>query len=220
MSDLMKCLVSPTSGNIITPRGRMYFCTIAEKFISKSDKAKGKTMEKDGKYSVSLVVPPEVDLTALRTAIKAKAEEKWGAKLPANLKSPIRKCSEVMDDEGHPKFPVEMANFHQIAANTFRQQPNIVDDKGRKLNELIGIETKEEMLQRLRDECYSGRWARISVNPGFFDTDGNRGIKLWLQNVQLFEHDEPIGGGRNARAEDDFAPVGTSADATTDSIFG
>lgn len=220
MSDLMKCLFIEKTGNVVTPRGRMYFCAIAEKFLSKDDKAKGKTMDKDGKYLVTLVVPPEADLSVLKAKIKEKAEEKWGAKLPGNLKSPIRKCSEVMDAEGQPKYPAEMANYYQISANTFKQQPNIVDDKGRKLNELIGTESQDEMKQRLRDECYSGRWGRISVNPGVYDTDGNRGVKLWLQNVQLFEHDDAL-GGRSAKAEDDFMPVGDSGGkADADSVFG
>lgn len=219
MSELMKCLLSAKSGNVITPRGRMYFCALAEKFLSKSDKAKGKTVDKDGSYIVTMVVPPEADLSILRNAVKAKAEEKWGAKLPVKLGSPIRKCSEVQDGEGQPKYGPELANHWQITANTYKQQPNIVDDKNHKINDVIGTESIDEMKQRVRDEAYSGRWARISVNPAVYDTDGNRGVKLYLQNVQLFEHDDVL-GGRNAKAEDDFTPIGVEAGASADSVFG
>lgn len=217
MSDLTKCHETP-SGSIVTPRGRMWFCAIAEKFQSKEDKAKGK----EGAYVVTTVIPASAELTMLTSAIKKKAEEKWGAKLPGNLRSPIRRCKEVFDKNGDPKYPAELADHFQITANTFQSQPGVVDAKGAPLNKLLPGESTDDVKARMKEECYSGRWARLSVQPATYDTDGNRGVKLYLQNVQVLEHDEVL-GGRSSKAEDDFAPVAaptTGEKVTADSVFG
>ncbi len=222
MTDLNKATVSPKSGNIVLPRGRMWFCAVAEKFTSREDKAKGK----EGAFVVTSVYPPTVDLAALVTAIKAKAKEKYGEKLPANLKSPIRRCKEVFDKNGDPKYPAEMAEWYQVTANTYKQQPGVVDAKGNPLSKLLPGESTDDVKARLEAECYSGRWSSKSVSPATYDTDGNRGVKLYLQNVQVLENDEKL-GGRNSKAEDDFAPVEVAAAAgatasagSADSVFG
>ncbi len=217
MSDLMKCHATK-SGSIVTPRGRAFFCAIAEKFKKKDAKA-----DDNGAYVVTIVIPPDSDLTLLKNAIKAKAKEKWGDKMPGNLKSPIRLCKEVLNKDGDEKYPPELANHFQITANTYQQQPGVINAKGDPVNKLLPNESVDDLKQRVKDECYSGRWMRISVSPATYDTDGNRGVKLYLQNVQLLDHDDVI-GGRSARAEDDFAPVGGVAEApasakAADSIF-
>ena len=58
-------------------------------------------------------------------------------------------------------------------------------------------------------EVYPGRWARATIQPFYYDTDGNRGISFGLENVQLLRNDEPIGGGSRAKPTDEFAPVDT-----------
>jgi hypothetical protein len=221
MTDLNKATVSEKSGNIVLPRGRFWFCAVAEKFTSKEDKAKGK----DGAYVITTCIPPTANLDALVTAVKAKAVEKFGAKLPGNLKSPIRRCKDVFDKNGDPKYPAEMADWYQVTANTFKQQPGVVDAKGNPLSKLLPGESTDDVKARLEEECYSGRWGSISVNPSAYDTDGNRGIKLYLQNVQVLDHGEKL-GGRGAKAEDDFVPVevagagATASAGSADSVFG
>jgi hypothetical protein len=194
------------------------FVAIADKFVSKEDKAKSR----DGVYTVTLVVPPNSDLTELKAAIKAKAEEKWGKKLPGNLKSPIRKCSEVFTKKGDPKYAEEYQNHLQITANTYQQQPGVVDRSNLLLSKLQPGESTDELRARLKEECYSGRWMRISVSPAWYDNE-SLGVKLYLQGVQVLDHDERI-GGRNTNAEDDFTPVGGGEDEgkveSSDDIFG
>jgi hypothetical protein len=214
MSTLLKTEISPKSGNIITPRGRMWFCAIAERFKDK------KKPDDKGQYVVTLVVPPNADLMLLKQKIKEKAEEKWSGKIPGNLKLPIRSCAEVFDKHGDPKYPAELAGYFQITANTYKQQPNVMDAKGNLISSLSADETEEDFKARMQTECYSGRWARISVSPATYETDGNRGVKLYLQNVQVLDHDEVL-GGRAARAEDDFIPVATATatGGSADSVF-
>lgn len=217
MLDLLKCHITK-SGNIMTPRGRFWFCAVAEKF-----KAKNAKPDDNGAYVITTVIPPNADLAVLKDAIKNKAKEKWGDKLPGNLKSPIRLCKEVFDKNGDPKYPAELADHYQITANTYQQQPGVVDKDGNPLNKLLAGESTDDVKQRVKDECYSGRWGRITVTPATYDTDGNRGVKLYLQNVQVLDHDEVL-GGRSAKAEDDFAPVGGNEAAaggakSADSVF-
>jgi hypothetical protein len=54
-----------------------------------------------------------------------------------------------------------------------------------------------------RSEVYSGVYGRASVNFYAFNSNGNRGIAVGLNNLQKLRDGEPLGG--KSRAEDDFA---------------
>jgi len=201
MSELKTC-VETDSGNIVSPRGRAFFCAVAKKF-----KKKGAT-DDDGQYVVTLLIPPDADLDLLVEASKACAAEKWGKKLPGNFKWPVREASEVLTDAGDQKYPDEYQDYYQITANTYKTQPGVVDAKGVSINKLRAGESQEDVHARMEEECYQGRWMRISVQPAPFDSSGNRGVKLYLQGVQLLDHDDKI-GGFGGNAEKDFTPVDT-----------
>ena len=49
----------------------------------------------------------------------------------------------------------------------------------------------------------SGDYGRVSVNMDGFDTAGNRGVAAGLNNVQLLERGESLGGRTDAAT--DFA---------------
>lgn len=209
LSDLKICHKT-NSGTIITPRGRMWFCSIHEK---RKNKFKGE--DDPGSYSVTIVFPKEVDLSVLRAAAKECAVNKFGANLPKNLKSPFRKCSEVFSEKGDEKYPPEMAEWVQITAKQNDQMPGIVDRNNVPLNQLREGESAEDVKARLNSECYSGRWARVSLSFWAFDISGSKGVTPFLTNVQLLDHDEAI-GRRRARAEEEFASVDG---ADTDAVF-
>ena len=46
-------------------------------------------------------------------------------------------------------------------------------------------------------------YGRASISFYAYNTNGNRGIACWLNNLQKIKDGEPLGG--HARAEDDFA---------------
>ena len=74
----------------------------------------------------------------------------------------------------------------------------------------------------INNEVYSGRWARISVNPYWFKTKAQSGVTLGLQNVQLLDHDENLGGGK-PKGEGEFDAVsdeGGSSTASSDDAGG
>ena len=118
------------------------------------------------KYSVSIIIPKSdtETIAAISKAVEEAKEQgkaKWGGKIPANLKLPLRDGDEDRpDDEAY-------ANSYFINANSTRK-PEIVDrfgnrDLGRTM--LLG--------------CY----ARVSLNYAF-NASGNRGIGCGLGNIQ------------------------------------
>ncbi len=140
----------------------------------------------DPKYSVSAIIPKTDTKTIER--IKAAVEQakkdsisKWGGKIPANLKLPLRDGDiERPDDEAY-------AGCYFFNANS-RQAPEVVD-------------THVQPILNQAD-VYSGCYGRISVTFYGFNSNGNRGIAAGLGNIQKLRDGEPLGG--KARATDDF----------------
>lgn len=142
----------------------------------------------DKKYSISLIIPKSDTETikkieAAIEAAKAAGKAKWGGKIPAKLKTPLRDGDEERpDDEAY-------AGAYFLNA-TSKTKPGIID---RAKNEITDPE-----------DFYSGCFCRASINFYPFDTKGNKGIAAGLNNLQKMADGEPLGGGR-AKAEDDFA---------------
>ena len=140
----------------------------------------------DEKYSVSLIIPKSDKKTvkAIQDAIeqaKQDGKEKFGGKIPANLKLPLRDGDiERPDDEAY-------VDSYFINANS-KEQPQIVD---KKVQPIIDS-----------NEVYSGCYARVSITLYAFNTNGNKGIACGLGNIQKVADGEPLGG--RSRAEDDF----------------
>ena len=140
----------------------------------------------DPKYSVSAIVPKSDTKTveAIKAAIeqaKKDSASKWGGKIPANLKTPLRDGDiDRPDDEAY-------TNCYFINANS-SSAPEIVD---KSLNPILN-----------RSEVYSGVYARASINFYAFNSNGNRGIACGLGNIQKVRDGEPLGG--KTSAADDF----------------
>lgn len=143
----------------------------------------------DSKYSICLLIPKEDKATIkkLQAAIDDAVEEgigsKWNGKKPANLKLPLRD-GDVERAEEAPEY--EGMLF--LNANS-KQKPGIVD---KDLNEILDPE-----------ELYSGCWGRASINFFAYNSNGNKGIGVGLNNIQKLKDGERLGGAR-ASAESDF----------------
>ena len=141
------------------------------------------------KYSVSAIIPKSDTETIekIKAAIEQAKKDslsKWGGKIPANLKLPLRDGDiDRPEDEAY-------ADSYFFNANS-RQAPQVVDKN----------------VQSILDqtEVYSGCYGRISVNFYGFNNNGNRGIAAGLGNIQKLKDGEPLGGRTNA--EDDFEAV-------------
>jgi len=139
----------------------------------------------DLKYSVSAIIPKSDTKTveAVKAAIelaKKESASKWGGKIPANLKAPLRDGdAERPEDESYK-------NCYFFNANS-RVAPQVVDAKVQPILD--------------KSEVYSGCYGRISVTFYGYNSTGNRGIAAGLGNIQKLKDGEPLGGRVDATDE-------------------
>ena len=138
------------------------------------------------KYSACLLIPKDAKktLTDINKAVEAAKQSgaaKWGGKVPANLKTPLRD-----GDEERPDQPEYKGCYFMNA--TSKTKPGVVD---RNVQEILDS-----------SEVYSGCYARASVNFYAYNTAGNKGIACGLNNVQKLADGDYLGG--RSRAEDEF----------------
>ncbi|HEM3512538.1 DUF2815 family protein [Streptococcus suis] len=141
------------------------------------------------KYSVSLIIPKSdtATLSKIKQAIEVAKQEaisKFGGKIPANLKLPLRDGDiDRSDDEAYQ-------NSYFINCNS-KQKPQVVDSQ----------------VQPILDqtEVYSGCYGRVSVTFYGFNSNGNRGVAAGLGNVQKLRDGDALGG--RMRAEDEFSTL-------------
>lgn len=142
------------------------------------------------KYSVSLIIPKSdvKTIEEIQVAMEEAKKEgiaKFGGKIPANLKLPLRDGDvDRPDDEAYQ-------GCYFINANS-KDKPQIVDKKVKPILD--------------PNEVYSGCYGRASINFYAFNQNGNRGIACGLGNLQKLEDGEPLSG--HSRAEDDFEAYG------------
>lgn len=173
--------------NVMTPEFRVSFPNV---FRPQAPLQEGGTP----KYGLTMLFKKGEDLSKLKAAAKAAAEEKWGAdqaKWPKNLRQPFRDQGEK-DFEGYEDGAV-------FVSATSKQKPGLVDAQ----------------VQPILDEAefYPGCYARATVRAFAYDAAGNRGVAFGLQNIQKLRDGDPLGG--RTKPENDFAPVET-ADAGGD----
>lgn len=149
------------------------------------------------KYSVSLIIPKDdtQQIEVIKQAIenaKERDKHKWGGKIPANLKLPLRDGDlERPEDEAY-------ANSYFINANSTRP-PAVVG--------LYKDAATGKVIKLTEEEVYSGCYARVSINFYGFNAAGNKGIACGLGNVQKIEDGERLGGGSSAEEDFDFEEV-------------
>lgn len=142
----------------------------------------------DEKYSMCIIIDKKDKDTikAIQTAIEnAKADgknTKWNGKIPNNLKLPLRD-GEEREDEAE-----EYQDMMFLNASS-KTKPGIID---RNKNEILDS-----------TEVYSGCYGRVSLNFYAFNSNGNKGIAVGLNNVQMLKDGEPLGAARQS-AEADF----------------
>lgn len=182
--------------SIMTPKFRVSF-----PFVFQPQKAKEEG--KDPKYSVAMLFEKGADLSALKTAAKEAAANKWGpdpAKWPKNLRNPFR-------DQGDREKKLDgYVDGAIVITATSKQRPGLVDENVQPI-----IEERQ---------FYPGCYARATVRAFAYDTAGNKGVSFGLQNIQKVADGQPLGG--RSRPENDFAPVeGTGTpDTSADELFG
>lgn len=188
-SDRTSCKLL-SSGNIRLPRARLYY-----PWFFKPQLRKGETDQSKAKYQTTVLLPKGVEMAILLKAVDDCATDKWGADYAKKLK--VKKP--FLKTEDQPKMAELVEDYPVFLRLNSKDRPGIVFANGATCDE-----SKSH-------EVYGGRWAFVSVRPFAYDTDGNKGISLGLQNVQLLEDDDRLGGGRvSAESEFESADVGST----------
>lgn len=184
------------AGNIALARGRMIYPAVFE-----PSKPKGAPADQEAKYQVTVLLPKSANLDLLVKAVDDLIAESVPAatRKTAKIKKPFIKT------EDQPRFAEYAEEFPVMLRMSSKTKPGVVNAQAQPVTD--------------DSEVYGGRWASVSVRPYFYDhPTGGKGVSLGLQNIQLLEHDDPLGGGR-VKAEDEFEAVGVAPGGTASSMF-
>ena len=138
------------------------------------------------KFSVSCIIPKsdKNTLAKIHNAIEAAKElgktKRFGGKIPANLRTPLRDGDiDRPDDEAY-------ADAMFLNANA-KDAPQIVDRK----------------VQPIRDpmDCGSGDYCNVSVSFFAYSVNGSKGIGAGLGNIQKIKSGERLAGRVSASSE-------------------
>lgn len=158
----------------------------------------------DMKYSISLMIPKDdiEGLKAIEKAIeeaiaKGLAVNKFPTSAVPRLRKPLR--------DGDAEFEsgqrdAAYKGFYFLNAGN-KNQPGIVDQNVQPIIDPM--------------EFYSGCWCRADINFFPYNTAGNLGIGVGLNNLQKVKDDDRLDGRQ--KAEDAFDAVGTG-DETEESM--
>jgi len=166
---------------------------------------KGETNKLNGKYEFStqiIIDKADTDtVSAIKAAAKQALVDKFGDKIPKNVRNPLRDGDTETKEDGSPKGESYAGKFFMNCKSTKR--PGIIDTKGREVADGV---------------IKSGDYVRVSLNAFAYANAGNNGVSFGLQNILFVEPGDALGGGAS-NAFDDFgisAGSAASADVSDD----
>ena len=140
------------------------------------------------KHNVSIIVSKDnvKTIKMLKDAIDAAKEEgkpKWGGKIPKTFKNLA-----LRDGDEHYPDDEAYENSYFMSAKS-KTAPSIIDPNGHAITEESG-------------EFYSGCYGRVSVVFFPYNSGGNKGVGVGLQNIMKVEDGDKLGG--KSSANEDF----------------
>lgn len=162
------------------------------------------------KYSTAILIPKsgKETLRKIKAAVDAAKElgkSKWGGKIPANCKTPLRDGDEERPDD-------ENYAGHFFLNATSKNKPGIAKPIGK------GADGKTKFAEITDStEVYSGCYAKVSLNFYPFDAKGNRGVAAGLNNVVKVQDGDFLGG--RSSVNDDFANEDFDVEVEDDEDF-
>jgi len=156
-------------------------------------------MSGNEEYSMMILIPKSDNQTIqkLQEGIKQALSEKFGNKIPARWRNPLRD-GDIEGDGGLPEgtpLGAEPYAGHYFMNVKSKTKPGVVD------------QNVEPIIDA--SEFVSGDYCRVSVKPYAYDAKGNKGVSFGLGNVQFVRKGEPLGS--DVRAEDEFEAIEPSS---------
>lgn len=184
-------------GVVITPIGIACFVHVWEPFAFKANEGEA---AKEPNYSLILVIDKK-ELERVPAQQKAWAALRAG--VSGALKAKFGAQAKPLLDKGKLSLPWRPAEEYEQYGPPFEEgkwmilpksknPPGVVDERSRPILNQV--------------DFYPGALARVSCLPWAYDTKGNKGCTLLLNNVQKAGDGERLAGSR-AAAEDEFAPL-------------
>ena len=162
------------------------------------------------KYSVTLIIPKNhKQLPEIKEAMQAAITNKWGAKPPKGLRSPLRD-GDAVDDAGERMKGPEFTDAYFITASN-KKPVDVVAGKDR--------------MRATSEHMRAGNYASVKVGFYGYDAAGNRGVGCGLNGVWVTRRGEPLGAANEAWGEteaEDFSAIAeqaTAAGRQTGDIF-
>lgn len=173
-------------------------------FVATENKLSGK-ME----FYMVAVYPKGADLSKEKAAVKAAAEEKWGAdqtKWPKGLQWPFKKN----EDAGKKNE----AGDYIVGADGKRLLPEGYEEGGYhirvKSNKKPPVYDMDNSDLIMPEKFYAGCLAQCALKAFAYQVGNKVGVSLWIQGVKKVADGSPIGA--KFRPEEHFAPIaGTQA---------
>ncbi len=170
----------------------------------------------NGKYSLTMIFPPEADLKDLKKMVVDCIRGEWGEKYKiAQLTLPFKDGNNKTNDEGEV-YP-EFADATYCDANT-KFVPTVLDGtRGKRQIPTADVES----------EVYAGCYciAQIAAYAWEYKEEKSnkvikRGVSFQLENLMKYKDGERLGGGgKRFSAEDAFAGVEVDASADDPSNY-
>lgn len=170
--------MSDTDTKVITPEALISYPAL----FQAKENDKGEPF-----FSCALIFPKGTDLKAMEAAAKAAGVAKFGAKFNPSSPGYSWPFRTDVEEKGYP----EGATFFNCKSKT---KPGVVD-------RYAGPDGKPRPITD-ESEVYAGAKVRASVRFYAFDTKGNKGVAVALNNVQKLGEGTRIDG--RIKAEDEF----------------
>ncbi|WP_295450912.1 DUF2815 family protein [uncultured Thiodictyon sp.] len=152
-------------------------------------------------YSMTVLIPKndKNTLAAIKGAVDTAIAMKWPSRVPQGVQKPVHDGDGPKPNGGD--YGPECEGHYVINVKS-SHKPGVVDAQ---LNPIMS-----------REDFQSGDYCRVSLNAYAYDNK-RIGVSFGLNNVQVLEKGDPLGGSRT-RPEDDFGPAMNNAAELDDDI--
>lgn len=198
-TDLKKWHYIESEDRWMTPKGRLNFVALAKKWRAKNAKEGD-----EGQYAASTIFAPTLNHEPIEKVLieLAKGEKFVNKKgklidvsdidnwAPNKLNWPFLDADANLADITSKGEPVDLEGWKLLRPNAYSRRPVVKNAAGEVLD-----------LDDIIQEAYSGRWARLIVQPKAYNRPDNKGAKFYVDAVQLLSNDDAIGGGGGSKGE-------------------